>query len=154
MLYNLLKYCVVRGVLDANPLDDPKLEWEPPRDHRDAVHEIDPRVIGSTEQIETMLAAVSYVGRRQGLRFLAFFGCLYYGMLRPEEALGLTEDNCELPERGWGRLYAEGTRSAAGKGWTDSGEVHDDRGLKHRSRKDTRPVPIPPTGVALLRRHI
>jgi integrase len=44
--------------------------------------------------------------------------------------------------------------SGAGKQWTDSGEVHDDRGLKHRADKETRPVPIPPQLVRILRRHI
>lgn len=51
-------------------------------------------------------------------------------------------------------LHAGPTRSAAGRDWTDSGEVHDERGPKQRSRKDTRPVPISPKLVALLRWHI
>lgn len=44
--------------------------------------------------------------------------------------------------------------TAAGRAWTDSGDVHDDRGLKHRSRKATRLVPIPPELVRLLRGHV
>lgn len=51
-------------------------------------------------------------------------------------------------------LHAGATRPAVGQAWTDTGEVHDERGLKHRSRKDTRPVPIPPEPVAMLRWHI
>jgi integrase len=101
-----------------------------------------------------MLAAVSYVGQSQGPRFLAFFACMFYGMLRPEEAVGLRLQDCELPEAGWGRLTLEKTRPAPGKAWTDSGEVHDDRGLEHRSRKTVRPVPIPPELVRLIRCHI
>jgi integrase len=46
------------------------------------------------------------------------------------------------------------TKPAAGRAWTDSGDVHDGRGLKHRSRKATRLVPIPPELVRLLRGHI
>jgi hypothetical protein len=38
-----------------------------------------------------MLAAVSYVGRQQVPRFAAFFGCLHYAMLRPEEARRVAE---------------------------------------------------------------
>lgn len=154
VFYNVLKYAVTKERLASHPLDNPRLNWEPPSDQRDVVQEVDPRVVGSREQITGMLAAVSYVGRRQGPRFVAFFACLYYGMLRPEEAAGLTDDNLELPATGWGVLHAGDTRSAVGRDWTDSGKVHDERGLKQRSRKATRPVPVPPELVALLRQHI
>jgi hypothetical protein len=35
------------------------------------------------------------------------------------------------------------------KQWTDSGETHDDRGLKNRPTEDVRQVPIPPRLVAM-----
>ncbi|MER7364781.1 hypothetical protein [Nonomuraea wenchangensis] len=38
--------------------------------------------------------------------------------------------------------------------WTDTGEAHEERGLKHRGRQDVRPVPIPPELVKILREHI
>ncbi|GAA4561501.1 hypothetical protein [Planotetraspora kaengkrachanensis] len=38
--------------------------------------------------------------------------------------------------------------------WTDSGDAHEQRGLKHRGRDDVRPVPIPPALVKILRPHI
>ncbi|WP_275956477.1 hypothetical protein [Nonomuraea sediminis] len=38
--------------------------------------------------------------------------------------------------------------------WTDSGETHEARGLKHRGRDDVRPVPVPPELVKILRQHI
>jgi integrase len=41
-----------------------------------------------------------------------------------------------------------------GSDWTDSGTSHDVRHLKHRARKTTRPVPIPPDLVQLLREHL
>lgn len=41
-----------------------------------------------------------------------------------------------------------------GSGWTDTGESFDTRGLKKRARKATRPVPIPPVLVRLVREHI
>jgi integrase len=49
------------------------------------------------------LAAVTYVGSRgktrRGPRLRAFFACLYFGALRPGEALGLREVDCHLPQR-------------------------------------------------------
>ncbi|MEY9992629.1 hypothetical protein ABIE67_004661 [Streptomyces sp. V4I8] len=41
-----------------------------------------------------------------------------------------------------------------GSGWTDTGESFDTRGLKKRARKATRPVPIPPVLVHLVREHV
>jgi integrase len=38
--------------------------------------------------------------------------------------------------------------------WTDSGDAHEERGLKHRGKDDVRPVPIPPELVRILREHI
>ncbi|MGW2143531.1 hypothetical protein ACWCOT_04410 [Nonomuraea bangladeshensis] len=40
------------------------------------------------------------------------------------------------------------------KRYTDSGERHDERGLKHRAVKTTRIVPIPPELVSILREPI
>jgi len=40
------------------------------------------------------------------------------------------------------------------KRWTDSGEVHDRRGLKHRGKKEVRLVQIPPVLVGMLREHL
>jgi len=51
-------------------------------------------------------------------------------MLRPSEAAGLGEDDCTLPESGWGLLGLAETLPAVGKDWTDSGQVHEHRGLK------------------------
>jgi len=41
-----------------------------------------------------------------------------------------------------------------GKRWTDSGQVHDDRGLKHRAEDEPRGAPIPPALVKILREHV
>lgn len=76
---------------------------------------------------------------------------MYFAALRPSEALGLRERDCHLPESGWGILTVEKSRPAAGRRYTDSGEVHDDRGLKHRGETEAREVPIPPELVAILR---
>jgi integrase len=53
---------------------------------------------------------------------------------------------------GW--LTLEKNRPQSGKRWTDTGEAHDDRGLKHRGEDGTRRVPIPPPLVGYLYRHI
>lgn len=43
------------------------------------------------------------------------------------------------------------TLPQAGKRWTDTGRLHDERGLKNRPPGDTRVVPLPPQLVALWR---
>ena len=40
---------------------------------------------------------MSYVGSLQGRRFVPFFGCMYYALMRPEEVMALHLDQCELP---------------------------------------------------------
>ncbi|MDB4873203.1 MAG: hypothetical protein JWL97_4207 [Gemmatimonadales bacterium] len=153
VLSNVLKYAVTKKRLVSIPLNDPELNWERPSD-MELDHEVDPRCVGGPELVEQLLATVSYLGKRQGPRFVAFFACMFYGMLRPEEVCGLRVQDCELPAKGWGRLVLEKTDPAPGKAWTDSGEVHEERGLKHRSRKTVRPVPIPPELVRLIREHL
>lgn len=84
----------------------------------------------------------------------AFFACMYYAGMRPAEVSGLHAQDCHLPKRGWGRLVLTDSRPQTNKRWTDSGEAHDTRGLKHRATQDTRPVPIPPELVAIIREHL
>lgn len=79
---------------------------------------------------------------------------MYYAGARPAGVVGLRREDCTLPRRGWGLLQLQETRPRAGAAWTNDGDVHDRRGLKHRSRKAVRPVPIPPELVAMLRWHI
>ncbi len=89
-----------------------------------------------------------------GLMLVALFACMYFGGPRPREAAGLRKKDCHLPASCWGLLTLEKTRPQSNKRFTDSGETHDERGLKHRDEKETRPVPIPPELVAILRDHI
>lgn len=63
-------------------------------------------------------------------------------------------DCASLPDSGWGRLMLSENAARVGSQWTDSGTSHDRRHLKHRARSATRPVPIPPELVKLLRDHI
>lgn len=98
--------------------------------------------------------APSFCHRRVGRRLVAFFATLYYAGVRPAEAVGLRKADCALPEHGWGVLTLAETRPTAGRKYTDTGDVHDRRGLKQRERDDVRQVPIPPQLVCILREHI
>ena len=79
---------------------------------------------------------------------------MYYGMLRPSEAVSLLASECELPGEGWGSLEFREVHSAAGREWTDDGEVHEARKPKGGPKNAVRRVPIPPELVRLLREHI
>lgn len=148
---DLLSYAVEVGALSDNPLNRVK-RAAPKVDGR-----VDPGVVANPSQVRELLTAVTYVGRRnrdRGAHLYAFFATCYYSAARPAEALALREQDCTLPEAGWGELVLGESRPAAGKRWTDSGEVHDRRGLKHRATTERRFVPIPPPLVAILRRHL
>jgi integrase len=94
------------------------------------------------QQARALLTAVTYVGRKDRARHLrGFFACLYFGGLRPAEALGLRKQDCHLPATGWGRFVLAKSKPQANQKWTDSGEAHGDRGLKHRAEDEGRPVP-------------
>jgi integrase len=154
VFYNALQYAVELELLEYNPIDKLKV-----RTRRKKVAEVvDRRVVASPRQVRELLTAVTYVGQRgttkRGDRLVAFYACLYFAALRPGEALGLRDRDCHLPKTGWGRLTLEKNRPQSGKRWTDSGQAHDERGLKHRAEDEPRSVPIPPELVALLRRHI
>lgn len=150
-LYTALEYAVDLGELQENPLRKVKRK----RTAQDGA--VDRRVVVSPSQARELITALSYVGswrRAKGRRLVAFFATLYYAGLRPAEAAGLRLSDCHLPERGWGLLTIAETRPSSSKQWTDSGEVHDRRGLKQRETHDVREVPIPPVLVEILRSHL
>jgi integrase len=158
VMHRVLGYAVRKKRLAVNPLSKLNLPegWTAPHAPEDVV---DPRSVGGSDLIADMLTVVSYVGRRQGPRFVAFYGCMFYAMMRPSEVISLTRDSCHLPDEGWGRLVFADASPAAGKDFTDTGQVHEHRGLKGRplqaaARRATRNVPIPPELVALLRAHM
>jgi integrase len=101
-----------------------------------------------------LLTAISTTGKTQGPRVAALYGCMYYGMLRPSEAASLLEDECHLPEHGWGLFEFSEVSSAAGRDWTNDGQVHEARKPKGGPRNAIRRVPIPPVLVAMIREHI
>ena len=151
VLFNMLSYAVEREMLPDHPMA--KVKRTAPK----MVEEVDPRVVANPAQVRQLLTAVTYVGRRnrdRGAHLAAFFAVGYYAAARPAEGLALRVQDCALPAHGWGELALGESRPAAGKRWTDSGEVHDRRGLKHRGRKEVRLVQIPPILVGILREHL
>ncbi|HEX5996630.1 MAG TPA: hypothetical protein VFY84_15925 [Jiangellales bacterium] len=149
VFYNVLQYAVELELLAYNPIDKLRIRAT----QRKLVTEVDRRVVVNPRQARELLVAATYIGRRgkdsrRGERLYAFFACLYYAALRPSEALDL-----RLAEIRLGSHYGRrsGSRPTAGKRYTDSGAVHDDRGLKHRGGGEARHVPIPPELVRILR---
>jgi integrase len=134
-------------VLSANPLPD--LKWKMPK----AVHTVDRRSVANPVQVRTLLQVLGEL-RLSGPRMVAFYGCLYYAGLRPEEAVALNKRHLDLPERGWGWLSLDGAEPHAGREWTDSGSNRDRRQLKQRERGETRDAPCPPELTALIHAHI
>jgi integrase len=149
VFHNFLEYAAELGDLTANPL--PKVNWTPPKTSQT----VDPRVVVNQVQAHNLLVAVTYIGQRGRGRHLAgMFGCMYYAALRPGEAIALRKGDCYLPEFGWGSITLAKSRPEVNKQWTDSGETHPERGLKHSAADDVRVIPIPPVLVKILLAHI
>jgi integrase len=149
VFHSILEYAVQIKDLDSNPLH--KVTWKPPK----TSETVDPRVVVNPAQATSLLIAVTYVGRRgRGKRLMAFFACMYYAAMRPAEVIGLRRQDCWLPTTGWGTITLAKSRPEVNRKWTDSGDAHEERGLKHRANDDVRPVPIPPILVKILREHI
>jgi len=147
ILNAVAEYAVERKLLDANPILE--LRWTPPR----TVQAVDRRRVANPVQARTLLLAVRGQ-RRSGPRLVAFFGCLYFAALRPEEAVALAKPSLALPLEGWGALHVERAEPYAGREWTDSGDARDRRQLKQRARGEVRTVPCPPELTALLHWHV
>ncbi|MET9133288.1 tyrosine-type recombinase/integrase [Streptomyces antibioticus] len=154
VLSNFLRYTVEeKGLLSANPL--PRVDWTP----AETDDEIDFRYVPGPTQARVLIDAVSASGGR-GQHLTAFFGCLYYAAMRPAEIASLKAADCTLPADTpeaadqWGELLLAESRPEVGGGWTDDGASYETRGLKRRARKATRPVPIPPVLVRMLRDHM
>ncbi|MEV1156937.1 integrase [Micromonospora chokoriensis] len=142
-----IEYAIERRLLVSNPL--PQLKWKPPK----TVTAIDRRSVANPVQVRTLLNGVRGQGRI-GPRMAAFYSCLYYAAMRPEEAVRLAKPNLRLPEIGWGEFTLDGADPHAGREWTDSGKNRDSRQLKQRARGETRTVPCPPELTAIINTHI
>jgi integrase len=151
VITNFVRFAIEQKEMVNDPFT--QIQWTPPRTST----RVDRRRVPNPRQVAELLIAVSYIGtweRCRGRRLVAFFGCMYYAMMRPEEVIGLRGPDCDLPEKGWGELVFAKARPVAGKQWTDSGELHDDKALKQRADDEPRHVPIPPVLVKMLREHI
>lgn len=144
VFYGALRYAVELRLLEGHPMDH--VQWIAPK----SSDEVDRRSVVNPKQALTLLAAV----HDREPRLTAFFACMYYGALRPAEALHLRIEECELPEKGWGWLRLTGSTQHVGCGWGDDGTAREERELKHRARTATRDVPAAPTLVRALRWHI
>ena len=90
VFHNALGYAVELGLLEVNPLG--QFQRRMPR----AASTADPRIIASPGQVDAILKQVSRIRPE----LTAFFGCLYYAALRPEEAVALRRDSLTLPASG------------------------------------------------------
>ena len=148
VLSNAIHYALEMNILPVNPLTTVK--WTRPR----TLKTVDPRVVVNADQARRFLAAVGNQGPR-GERMIAFFGCMYYAALRPEEATELRRSNLtSLPDDGWGEMTLTSSEPRSGSNWTDDGTVRQRSTLKHRAPGETRTVPIHPDLVILLRDHL
>lgn len=149
VLYNLLGYAVDKKHFAANPLAS--LSWKSPK----PAEAIDRRRVINPAQAQDLLDAVHDQGP-MGRHLKAFFGVMYYAGLRPSEAVMLTLDELDLPERDneWGWLNLGDSAPSTGGAWNDSGNRRQPQALKHRAVEEVRPVPASPALVRLLREHI
>jgi integrase len=142
--HGALGYAVELGLLTVNPLT--QLCWGTP--HADTA--TSPLTVASPDQVRAILAQVAAVRPE----LTAFFGCLYYAALRPEEAVALRRADLILPSHGWGKLILTTACPRTAAAWTATGTAHELRGLKHRPHDAVRVIPIPPELVALLSWHL
>jgi integrase len=152
VLVNALNYAMEVGEIGENPVNSVSVSQNSSR-----IVPVDPRVVANPKQAGNLIDAVSYVGgyhRARGRRLVGMFAGMYYAGMRPAEAVGVAVQDCDLPKTGWGLAKLHRTRPTAGKKWTRTGEVHDDRGLKNRDPREVRPTPLPPVLVAIWRESI
>jgi hypothetical protein len=130
--------------LESNPAG--RISWRAPQ----ASPAVDPAIVASPAQVQVLLATVTRIRPE----LAAFFGCLYYAALRPEEAIALRSCDRRLPGHGWGMLTVTVTCPRTAAAWTGDGSSHEQRGLKHRPDGAVRMVPVPPVLAAMLRTHL
>ncbi|MCY0943645.1 tyrosine-type recombinase/integrase [Streptomyces antarcticus] len=146
-IFNLVMgYAIKHGILLTNPLPKGKGAGSAPK----VAQAIDKRALLNPTQVAQLFAWIGARPRR-GRVYRAFFATMYYAGLRPEEIVALRVIDATLPDRGWGEFLVHQAQPEVGSQWTDTGKVHEERELKGRAEGDTRPVPIHPSLVALLR---
>jgi len=144
VFYGALRYAVELDHLVGHPMD--RVSWTTPK----ADDEVDFRVVVNPSQAAAVLRSVGDIDPAM----VGFFACMYYAALRPGEVLHLREQDCTLPEAGWGELLLTGSTQYTGASWGDNGNAVEDRALKHRASRSTRRVPACPELVRILRHHL
>ncbi|MGP3979411.1 site-specific integrase [Streptomyces sp. 8N114] len=148
VLNSTYNYALERELIEGiNPLK--RVDWQAPQTD----DEVDFRYVPDPKLASALIREAARQGAR-GAHLHAYFGCLYYAAMRPAEISQLKAKDCRLPKKGWGTLTLDSSSPEVSTGWTDAGKPYDERGLKRRARKTTRPVPIPPVLVTLLRTHL
>jgi integrase len=112
-----LGYAVEAGLLESNPAG--RISWRAPK----ASPVVDPAIVASLAQVQALLGAVARIRPE----LAAFFGCLYYAALRPEEAIALRSCDCRLPGHGWGMLTLTAACPRTAAAWTCDGSSHEQR---------------------------
>jgi integrase len=140
-----------RKLIPGNPLKS--ITWTESR----KLKSVDPRCVLNPEQARRFLNTVGKLGER-GKRLKAFYGCMYYAALRPEEVTALRKTNIIwLPDQDeqWGGFLLTDSQARSGSRWSDDGKtIRPRRELKHRAEGETRTVPIHPDLAKLLRDHL
>ena len=144
MFHDAAGYAVELGLLPANPVS--QVRWTPPK----AAAAVNPQTVASPAQVRAILAEVA----RLRPELTAFFGCLYYAALRPEEAVALRSANLVLARHGRGKLILTGACPRTGSAWTSTATPHEPRCLKHRPDGAVRVVPVLTALADLLRQHL
>ena len=144
VFHGALSHAVELGLLPANPIS--RVQWRAPR----ATVAVNPATVASPAQVRAILAQVDRIRPE----LAAFFGCLYYAALRPEEAVALRRDDLILADHGRGKIILTAACPRTSTAWTSTGTPHELRGLKHRPDGTIRVVPIPPVLTRILHRHL
>lgn len=143
-----MSYAVELGLLADNPVR--AIKWKAPK----SVQVVDRRSVVNPDQARHLLKTVA-ITPRSGDKLMAFFACMYYSALRPEESVNVRERWLDLPPGdGWGWMTLDRAAPETGRQWSDTDSRRDERELKHRAVGETRRVPIPPELVAILRDHL
>ena len=133
VFHDALGYAVELGLLPANPLG--QVQWTAPR----SATAVNPQTVASPAQVRAILAEVA----RLRPELTAFFGCLYYAALRPEEAVALRQANLILPAH---RLRVDQHRHATRTAWPQAPSPRDCPGRADPAGPG-RPAPAAPARV-------
>lgn len=149
VLFNLHEYAVERGLIDVNPLTFVKRKAPKPD------VQVDPVTVPNEAQAKRLLGAIE-ADSELGSRLAAFFACMYYAGLRPEEVTALRRRTSflSLPEQGVGRMRLTNAEPPAGPKWTDDQKLRSFGPLKPSAWGKHRELPIVPELGRILRTHL